>query len=454
MVSLIRVLACLGLLSSCARAATTPNTIELALTSNFAKTIGERYYMNISIGTPGQVQTMAIDTGSSNTIVLGSNASFCETSVCAGGTLNLSAASTLETIDSGALQQSYVDHEYFEGDYFGDRVQMNDLAITNFPMGIANRMALFFAPYTGILGLGYSSHMAWPGTKSKKVALPPSFVEALVQAGSILFGGVDTAKYRGPLTTLNVVAEDEKPAGNFYLYLESVTMRPHGGQNRTIVRSTKHRRYRTVPDTGTPSWYLPTSAYRKVIKQAGVTSTDDVPLSSVFEHRKYVRPCRDVAYGTANTTRFDITFSGNGTNTGTLNLELANLFTPLTSEHGSVVTDGDGQPMCWLRVVESDELMITGSAVMRAGYFVFDLDNGQVSLAQANLGANSSNVVQVEAGTGLSKAASDVRSETKKINVEGQMSATAVYKLSTVTSNIDYGTGAKSHPAATGAVSQ
>ncbi|KEQ71065.1 acid protease [Aureobasidium namibiae CBS 147.97] len=409
--------------------------------------------MNISIGTPGQVQTMAIDTGSSNTIVLGSNASFCETSVCAGGTLNLSAASTLETIDSGALQQSYVDHEYFEGDYFGDRVQMSMCKALTFEIASQQPVPC---------GLGYSSHMAWPGTKSKKVALPPSFVEALVQAGaissrlysSILFGGVDTAKYRGPLTTLNVVAEDEKPAGNFYLYLESVTMRPHGGQNRTIVRSTKHRRYRTVPDTGTPSWYLPTSAYRKVIKQAGVTSTDDVPLSSVFEHRKYVRPCRDVAYGTANTTRFDITFSGNGTNTGTLNLELANLFTPLTSEHGSVVTDGDGQPMCWLRVVESDELMITGSAVMRAGYFVFDLDNGQVSLAQANLGANSSNVVQVEAGTGLSKAASDVRSETKKINVEGQMSATAVYKLSTVTSNIDYGTGAKSHPAATGAVSQ
>ena len=332
-------------------------------------------------------------------------------------------------------------------------------------------MALFFPPYTGILGLGYSSHMAYPGTKAKnhKVALPPSFVEALVQAdaissrlysvylntldrqGSILFGGVDTAKYRGPLTTLNVVAEDEKPADNFFLYLESVTMWPHGGDNQTIVRSTKHKRYITVPDTGTPDWYLPTSAYHKVIEQAGVTSTHDVLLSTSFEDERFVKPCSDVAHGT-NTTRFDIIFSGNGTNTGTLNLELADLFTPLTSEDGSAMTDEVGQSMCWLRVVESDELfVITGSAVMRAGYWVFDLDNGQVSVAQANLRADASNVVKVEAGAGLSKAASDVKSETKKIDVEGQMSATAVYKLSTVTSNVVYSTGAKSQPAATDA---
>lgn len=338
-------------------------------------------------------------------------------------------------------------------------------------MGIANKTVLFFPPYTGILGLGYSRHMAYPSAigKSHEKVLPPSFVEALVQAGaissrlysiylnsldrhgSIMFGGLDTAKYHGPLTTLNIVAKDEKPAHHFYLYLDSVTMWPHDGSTQTIVRSTEERRYMTIPDTGTPDWSLPTSAYHKVVGHAGVTSTHDVLLSTSFEDERLVKPCGDVAHG-ANATRFEITFAGNGTNTGTLKLELADLFTPLTSEDGSAVTDEVGQSMCWLRVVESDELfVITGSAAMRAGYWVFDLDNGQVSVAQANLRADSSNVVQVEAGAGLSKAASDVKSETKKIDVESQMSATAVYKLSTVTSNVDYRTGAKSHPAATDA---
>jgi hypothetical protein len=124
MVSPAKVLSCLGLLSSCASAATTPNTIELAVTSNFANTIG-RYFVDVTIGTPGQLQTMEIDTGSSNAIILASNASFCETSVCGSGTLNSSASSTFETINLKALEQIYGSHEFLRGDYFRDRVQLS-----------------------------------------------------------------------------------------------------------------------------------------------------------------------------------------------------------------------------------------------------------------------------------------------------------------------------------------
>jgi hypothetical protein len=189
---------------------------------------------------------------------------------------------------------------------------------------------------------------------------------------------------------------------------------------------------------------LPTSAYHKVVGYAGVISTDGLKLSSNFEDSRFVRPCNDLAHDNFESTRFEITFAGNGTNTATLNVELADLFTPLTAEDGSAVTDEAGHSMCWLRVEADDGvLLITGSPVMRAGYFVFDLDNGQVSLAQANVRANSSsNVVQVEAGAdGLSKAVKELRAGTKKIDVEGRMSPTAVYKLSTVISSVGYSTG-------------
>jgi hypothetical protein len=353
-----------------------------------------------------------------------------------------------------------------EADKFPD-----DITITNFPMGIANTMALRF-PRTGILGLGYSSAMTdafdrWLQGNHKVVlpVLPPSFVEALVQAGaissrlysiylnslgrsgSIIFGGLDTAKYHGTLTTLNVVAWNEgQPADCFFLYLDSVTMQPHDGPKQTIVRSPKKEKYRytTVPDTGSPVWHLPTSAYHKVVENAGVISTDDLNLSSDFEDSRLVKPCSDLAQGSANTTRFEIVFSGNGANTGTLNVEQADLFMPLTAEDGSAVTDEAGRSMCWLRIEKTEgTFLITGSPVMRAGLWVFDLDNGQVSLAQANRRANSSsNVVQVDAGAdGLSKAVKELRAETKKIDVEGRMSPTAVYKLSTVTSSVGYSTG-------------
>jgi hypothetical protein len=125
MVSPVRLLSCLGLLSSFTRAATVPNTIEIAVTSNLANTTGYGYFVNITIGTPGQLQTLEIDTGSSNAVVLASNASFCKTSVCDGGTLNSSASSTFETITPKALKQVYGSLEYFKGDYFSDRVQMS-----------------------------------------------------------------------------------------------------------------------------------------------------------------------------------------------------------------------------------------------------------------------------------------------------------------------------------------
>jgi hypothetical protein len=351
----------------------------------------------------------------------------------------------------------------------------DDITITNFPMGIATEVSLRITPYTGILGLGYSSSMAHPTFEEikngDKVALPPNFVEALVQAGaassrlysiylnsldrlgSIIFGSIDTAKYHGTLTTLNVVAWDEKPVHNFVLYLDSIIMQPHDGPNKTILRSTKEERYLTVPDTGSPVWYLPTSAYHEVAEYAGVISTDELKLSSNFDYSRLVRPCSELIRGNDNTTRLETAFAGNGTNTGTLNVELADLFIPLTSEDGIAVTDEAGRAMCWLRVEETGgTILVTGSPVMRAGFWVFDLDNGQVSLAQANLRANSSsNVVRVEAGAdGLSKAANELKAETKKIDVEGQMSSAAVYSLSTATSSVGYSTGMGFHTTATG----
>ena len=77
-----------------------------------------------------------------------------------------------------------------------------------------------FAPHTGIMGLAYSSNMDI--NKSRK-NMPPSFLDGLVQAGaissrlysiylntldqygSILFGGLDTDKYKGSRCNLTTI---------------------------------------------------------------------------------------------------------------------------------------------------------------------------------------------------------------------------------------------------------
>ncbi|KAH0011044.1 acid protease, partial [Aureobasidium melanogenum] len=367
---------------------------------------------------------------------------------------------------SGALDIRYFDDTRMMGDLITDVVHFDDRVITNFPMGLAKEGRLRFAPYTGVLGLGYSSQMAYLRHHNGVKAFP-GFVDTLVQAGaipsrlysiylntldlygSILFGGIDTDKYKGPLTTLNFLRLDQSDrVDDFCLILKKVNMQPNDGPNQTIFQATENVKWYTFLDTGTPDWVLPTSAYHKLIGYAGVLPEAGYYSQSGIPDNSFVKPCSEVTRGVDNTTRFELMFAGSGTNTATLQLELADLFTPLLDKNGSAVTNRFGQQMCWLRVSDAQSESVTSwtsGNVMRAGYWVFDLDNGQVSVAQANLRANSSNVVQVEAGTeGLSKAANNLRAETHKVKVKGQISASVVPRLSTVASTASYATRTES----------
>ena len=332
---------------------------------------------------------------------------------------------------------------------------LDNLMISKLPFGLARKFEELWKPHTGIMGLGYSSIM----NHFHQENMPPSFLEGLVQAGaissrlysiylntvdqygSILFGGLDTDKYKGPLTTLNCVRRSPKAKmiDNFYLYLEEVKMRPFNESSKTILRSTNDSKITTLVDTGTPDWRLPRDAFVEVVRHAGGKLSSD--------KTRLIRPCSEVARGMADTTYFDLTFAGNGSNAATLRLELADLYTPIPT------TDDAGRPMCALGVVEtdSDKFLLISSSVMRAGYWVFDLDNGQVSLAQANLGADSSNVVRVEAGPeGLKKAAKNLKAEIQRDEVEGLKQVSMTYELSTATNTIGYATGIKSYPMPTG----
>ncbi|THZ31242.1 acid protease [Aureobasidium pullulans] len=436
-------------------------TVELALMNSVGNKYGDEYYVNITVGTPGQLQSVLIDTGSSSTIFLASDVPGCNETLCPQ-TFDLSASSSFDAVSPGALYAPFGGAAAL-GDFVTDVVQIGDLSISKVPLGLAHTFRSRLQPYTGILGLGYSSREAINRTMSHKVPKHPSFIEVLTKAnaissrlfsvhlnkldmyGSILFGGIDTAKYKGPLTTLNCLNSKHDEVDQWYLNLQEVTMQPHDGPELTLLRSTQDEPRLALVDTGSPDWQLPSSAYHKVLGFAGAEAPDGLwPLPG------FNRPCRQVAYGAANTTHFQLTFAGNGTNTATLDLELADLFTPITGDDGSATVDRYGQPLCMLRIVEveeNNEPLIISSSVMRAGYWVFDLDNGQISLGQSDLETTSSNVVQVQAGTdGLSRAVQRLVPESQLNDVEGQMALPSTYKLSTATNTIGYTTGAQFYP--------
>ncbi|THW58565.1 acid protease [Aureobasidium pullulans] len=434
-------------------------TIELSLMNSVGSIHGDHYYANVTVGTPGQSQTVMIDTGSGTTIFAASNASFCTNSTLCPSTLNATQSSTLEVAYPGGLDSNYGDGTHLGGDLITDVVQISNLMISNVSMGLAHDIRWnYMPPVSGIMGLGYSNLNAVPMKMWNEVRQNPSFVETLVKAkaissrlfsiylntpdlyGSILFGGIDNAKYNGPLTTLNCLNYPDHAIDSWYLKLQEVTMKPYDGPNQTLLRSTTLDPWVAIPDTGCAVWHLPTSAYHKVVGYAGVN-----PMTIAHE-RGFVRPCREVAYGNANATRFQIVFAGNGTNTASLDFELADIFAPLTQENGSMIADRYGQPLCRLQIIEVPEyqrVSLISNDVMRAGYWVFDLDNGQISLGQSNLRANISKVVRVQAGTnGLTQAIENLVFETQANKVD-RMSGSTTHKLSTATNTIGYTTGAQ-----------
>ena len=122
-----KVLPSLSLLFCCASAARSyPNTVELALMSSVGNLDGFQYYVNFTVGTPGQPQTLIIDTGSTNIVVFASNASFCKTSGCDGGTFDPSKSSTYEKASTRAFKTSFMGgNTWFGGDYVRDVIQMS-----------------------------------------------------------------------------------------------------------------------------------------------------------------------------------------------------------------------------------------------------------------------------------------------------------------------------------------
>jgi hypothetical protein len=102
-------------------------SIEAALTSRFAKNFGQAYYLNVSVGTPGQLQTVMIDTGARDFIVTASSAPACEVRICAGGTFNSTESSTLHTVARDGLDVTYGDWSTRSGDYITDVVRIGTL---------------------------------------------------------------------------------------------------------------------------------------------------------------------------------------------------------------------------------------------------------------------------------------------------------------------------------------
>ncbi|CAL9735200.1 aspartic proteinase Mkc7p [Monosporozyma servazzii] len=345
------------------------------------------YSVELEIGTPTQEVTVLVDTGSSDLWVMGSNNPYCKSSsnsqistsdrIDCGefGTFDSDKSSTWSRNESASrFSIQYGDTTFASGVWGQDRLHLEDLNITGLSFAVANRTN----STVGVLGVGLpglettnSGRNAYQYDNFPMVLKRAGATESTAYSlylnslqeehGSILFGAVDNSKYSGPLYTIPLINTlrgygYETPI-QFDVTLQGIGL--SDGDNNSTLTSTK------VPallDSGTTLTYLPKSLLDDL--------ADKIGARYIERYGYYMVPCN--SEGTSSSAFDDDTslvFDFGG----------FHIRTPLKDYLVQALTN-----TCILGLIPQDSNgVILGDTFLTHAYVVYDLDNLEISMAQA-----------------------------------------------------------------------
>ncbi|KAL5598675.1 hypothetical protein BROUX41_003412 [Berkeleyomyces rouxiae] len=371
------------------------------------------YYAQLDFGTPPQPIYVQIDTGSfelwvnpsCNSLTAGDKV-FCE----AVGQYDPETSST-----SAGLKETK-NLRYGIGaaniTYFSDSIGMGGSASMNgVQFGVANSTEDQFA---GILGMGYGS-----GTTTTY----KNFVDELADQnithsrtfslglgakdnmeGVLVFGGVDSAKFSGPLTKLPIIPASKAPDGvpRYWVQMENITLTKPDGEVSAAYEGSD------IPaflDSGATLTLLPPKVADAIAADFG--ATEGVSSNGFYSV--------DCAMATASGS-LDFAFNG---------------LTVQVPYHEMVRTLATTPPSCWLGMIPSTDFTLLGDTFLRSVYAVFDVDNECAYLAPyQNCGEEL-----VSLGNGMTP--SDVQGLCKPAIVETSASATATATATATTTSAE-----------------
>jgi hypothetical protein len=204
--------------------------------------------------------------------------------------------------------------------------------------------------------------------------------------GSILFGGVNTEKYRGQLATLPIQV---RPGGirpqEFFLTLTGVEYgdRALGGERAEAV----------LLDSGSSLIYLPDDLTLEIYNT----------VDAAIDQRRGVAvvPCSSANMRDA----LKFTFSG-----VTITVDMTELVLPGSSSR----FESTGEAACTFAILPSGgATSVMGDPFLRSAYVVYDIDNNEISLAQTNFNATGDRILEIGTGPDAVPDADDVRNPKK-----------------------------------------
>ncbi|CCF56949.1 hypothetical protein KAFR_0B06530 [Kazachstania africana CBS 2517] len=362
------------------------------------------YSLDLFIGTPGQNVTVQIDTGSSDLWVTGSNNPYCNGSTFSDtvpsrelfncsqyGTFNTNKSSTWSSNNSRFFIQ-YGDTTFASGTWGRDVMSINGLNVTGLTFAVANASN----SSNSVLGIGLTQlETTYNGSNSshsytyanfpvvlKNAGLTESISYSLflneldAESGSILFGAVDHSKYSGNLYTLPLV-NTYKDRGFPNPIEFAVTLQGIGivsGSKKTTITQTK---LAAILDSGTSLTVLPGTIIHSI------ASSLNGRYSPLID--SYLVSC-----SLRNSTNTNLVFDFGGF---TIKGTLSNFILEIEDD------------ICILGLSSVDEnSVILGDTFLASAYVVYDLENLQISMAQAKFDNSTSDIDVIRGNSGVPSA--------------------------------------------------
>ena len=368
------------------------------------------YSANVTLGTPAQSLRLHIDTGSSDLWTNAASANLCQQRGvhCArSGTYNADASSTYAYLNSD-FNISYADGSGALGDYVTDTLHIGGHSLANFQFGVGYRSS----SAQGVLGLGYPSNEVQVNRLGRQAYpnLPAAMVDAkLIQSnayslwlndldanqGQILFGGINTAKYKGDLRTVPIVRE-HGAYQEFIIALTGLSVNAHGSPpSTTSLASAAQLPAPVLLDSGTTLSYLPDDITVELFNSIEVVYDSSTGSAYV--------PCSLAT----NASTLDFTFSG-----ATIQVAYNELvLDPGTTASGGPLTFSNGVPACLFGIAPTGgSTPVLGDTFLRSALVVYDLANNAISLAQTDFNSTADDVREIGVGANSVPGASAVAS--------------------------------------------
>ncbi|AGO14095.1 AaceriAGR240Wp [[Ashbya] aceris (nom. inval.)] len=360
----------------------------------------DHYATDIEVGTPPQKISVLFDTGSADLWVQTANNPFCIGAAheqeevhgvavtpyidCNGLTIfDANSSRTLQVL-SNNMYINYV-NTFVDGSWAIDRLIICDQDVSGMQFGVVR---VSNTEMNGILGVGYerleavqgyagATNVTYPNLPStlkqrgviQKVAYSV-FLQATAESdGEVLFGAIDASKYIGNLHTVPVVniRSPQQQPNSFHIMLQGMGLHD---QALPAGRLCTSKSYPALLDTGTNGMVVPSAVARCIAAALNATFNED---KRVF---KIECPTED--------DEREFTF-----NFGELQLvaPLSNFLIPASDM---------GTEQCEVAIMpgESDTFTL-GLPFLKAVYTVFNLEDNEISLAQANVKPQQPDIIPI-----------------------------------------------------------